>query len=228
MTSLTERARLYLQFSDPFNQSWSAEKAEEWLNGNSYEARGLKAAHAGVFGASEPRSVLQDWVMALSTRQQGVLILALRGPDGSPKESAAKPIVRTLRALVMVSGRERQPMDFDVAWRDDTFMNTVHISQDGSWEAVTRAFFGEMDAYNLHFFQHLIHAFAVVGVHFPVVAVRSRCWGFYLRACHKLHVHAETPEEIVHRLRDGIREEDTPDGERLQYDRQQGKFVYSE
>ena len=155
-----------------------------------------------------PRFVLQDWVGRMSLRQQGVLILALRGPDGSMKESAAKPIVRTLRALVMVSGREGTPMQWGTFWRNDTFMATTYISSDEAWDTTTRAFFAEMDACNLHFFQHLIHAFAVAGLGHPDLDVRRRCWMFYERACGKLHVLPENHWDLLHRLRDGEREED--------------------
>ena len=56
-------------------------------------------------------SVLQDWVQECSLRQQGVLVIALRGPDGVRKEDAAKPLVRTMRGLVMNAGRTGKPME---------------------------------------------------------------------------------------------------------------------
>jgi len=154
-------------------------------------------------------SVLQDWVMNISLRQQGVLILALRGPDGAAKEDVAKPIIRALRALVMVSGREGAPMQMGMVWRDDPFMQTILIGHELSseWESVTNNFYGSIDQYNIHFLQHLWHAFAVVGIHHPIEFIRKRCWEFYLRGCHALHVHAETSDEIQHRLRDGIRQD---------------------
>jgi len=155
-------------------------------------------------------NVLQDWVMNISLRQQGVLILALRGPDGVAKEDVAKPIVRALRALVMVSGREGKPMDKGVVWRDDPFMQTVLIGADfeDPWKGATNTFYGSIDQYNVHFLQHLWHAFAIAGIHFPDETIRKRCWNFYLRGMRALHVHPETPKEIVHRLRDGERDKD--------------------
>ena len=154
------------------------------------------------------RSVLQAWTQALTLRQQGVLILALRGPDGSAKESAAKPLVRTLRSLVMNSGREGKPMAMGLHWRDDSFMSTAYITKAEDWAETCLAFFAEMDACNLHFFQHLIHAYAVVGVGHPDGLVRDRCWTFYGTACNRLHVHPEAQPEIMRRLRDGHRRED--------------------
>jgi hypothetical protein len=153
------------------------------------------------------KSVLQDWVMELPLRQQGVLVLALRGPDGVRKEDAAKPIVRTLRALMMNSGREGTAMGRAVRWHDDPFMSTVYINSDIAWSATAEAFFDQWDAYNVHFLQHLVHAFAIVGMHHPFEDYRARCWKLYEFAVNKLHMYPETPEQITFRLRDGIRKE---------------------
>lgn len=153
------------------------------------------------------KSVLQDWVMNISLRQQGVLIIALRGPDGAMKEDVAKPIVRALRALVMNSGREGAPMAMGLVWRDDPFMQTILIGArtDELWNAATDTFYKSIDQYNIHFLQHLWHAFAVVGVNHEDINIRRRCWNFYLHGVHALHMRPETSEELIHRLRDGIR-----------------------
>jgi hypothetical protein len=155
------------------------------------------------------KSVLQDWVMNITLRQQGVLILALRGPDGSRKEDVAKPIVRALRALVMNSGREGVPMAMRVHWENDPFMSTWAIGADDGtdWQILVDRFYGSIDQYNVHFLQHLWHAFAVVGINHPRLMIRERCWDLYLRGVHSLHMWPETPEQIQYRLRDGIREE---------------------
>ena len=152
-------------------------------------------------------NVLQDWTQEISTRQQGVLVIALRGPDGVRKEDPAKPIVRTLRGMVMNAGRTGKPVG-DEVWRDDPFMSTVHIRDEAQWAIVTAEFFGQWDAYNVHFLQHLMHAYAVAGIHYPDIPVREKAWKFYERCCRKLHLPTEDPVEMVYRLRDGIREED--------------------
>jgi hypothetical protein len=215
-----------------------------------------------------PQSVLQDWTTGISLRQQGVLVLALRGPDGLTKESGCKNIVRSLRACVMNSGREGKPMADGTMWRNDPFMRmdlviddlewyhateaflqdvdtyNLHFFQhlihaaavcglhhphrtarnnwwrndpfmrmdlvidDLEWYHATEAFLQDVDTYNLHFFQHLIHAAAVCGLHHPHRTARNNWWRFYERCCKKLHVHPETPSELQHRLRDGIRTEE--------------------
>lgn len=152
-------------------------------------------------------SVLQDWVQQMTFRQQGVLVLALRGPDGVPKEDAAKPIVRTLRALVLMSGRDKKPMDLNIYFKDDLFMTTYWIANVMNWHDKCKAFFDNWDAYNVHFLQHLLHAYAVVGIGHPNDIIKDRCWNFYVQGCNKLHMNAETPSDIEYRLRDGVRDE---------------------
>lgn len=153
------------------------------------------------------KSVLQDWVMEIPLRQQGVLVIALRGPDGVRKEDAAKPLIRTLRGIVMNSGREGGPMKMDTLWASDPFMTTYHISYADRWQDTVELFMDSWDSYNIHFLQHLAHAFAVCGIHHPLPDVRQNCWWFYQYTAFKLHYKPETEEEFSYRLRDGIRED---------------------
>lgn len=152
-------------------------------------------------------NVLQEWTQKISTRQQGVLVIALRGPDGVRKEDPAKPIVRTLRGMVMNAGRTGKPVG-DEVWADDPFMTLQWINDPDKWVVATKMFFNQWDAYNVHFLQHLMHAYAVCGVHYPDSDVKQRAWQFYTRCCKKIHVHPETAVQVVYRLRDGVREED--------------------
>lgn len=153
-------------------------------------------------------SVLQTWVEELSFRKQGVLILALRGPDGTRKESVTKPVVRTLRACVMNSGRDRKPMARGTAYDTDSFMRMDLIETDAAWNWVTKDFHGSMDEMNLHYFQHLIHAAAICGIDYPDKELRNRWWDFYVSCCKRIHVKCETSGEIDYRLRDGKRIEE--------------------
>lgn len=100
-------------------------------------------------------------------------------------------------------------MKMGVVWRDDPFMQTTLIGaeNDAPWEDAVNAFYGSVDQYNVHFLQHLWHAFAVVGVNHPNGVLKTRCWWFYLRGVYALHMKPETREELTHRLRDGVRED---------------------
>jgi hypothetical protein len=154
------------------------------------------------------RPVLQDWVMRLPRRQQGVLIMALRGPDGVSKESSSKVILRNLRGCVLNSAREGRPMQLGTEWIDDTFMRTAEISRMGRWHECTKLFLSEIDSFNLHFYQHLMHAAAVCGVHHWDSMVSSNWWQFYEAGVQRLHMKPETKDEIQYRLRDGMRKEE--------------------
>ena len=155
---------------------------------------------------SQTKSVLQIWVMALTLRQQGVLCLALRGPDGTPKESNTKSIIRSLRACVMNSGRHGTPLKPNEVMAGDSFMRMDLISDSLKWRGAASKFYGDIDAMNVHFLQHLLHAAALCR-QYPHSVVAMNWWDFYITGCKKLHMHPETLEEITNRLRDGRRED---------------------
>lgn len=75
-------------------------------------------------------SVVQDWVQDLPLRQQGVLLLALRGPDGARKESPSKPIIRSMRALALNSGRLGVPMEKGETFEGDAFMRNDDVRKE--------------------------------------------------------------------------------------------------
>jgi hypothetical protein len=149
--------------------------------------------------------VLQPWVGQIPLRQQGVLLLALRGPDGIRKESIAKIILRNLRGCVMLSGREEKPMAMGTEYDGDTFMRTIEITSKDKWERITKEFFSNIDEYNVHFLQHLLHAAQVIGVNHWNNTVATNWWNFYAEGVHRLHLKCETADEMKFRLRSGRR-----------------------
>lgn len=150
--------------------------------------------------------VLQDWVGRITRRQQGVLVLALRGPDGMYKEHPSKNLIRSMRACVMNSGIEGTPMELGKWYPHDTFMRMDLLADIVRWEQeAVKPFFSRIDEYNIHFYQHLLHAAAVLGFHHPNLEVRSHWLRFYKKGCSKLHMTPETKDEFTYRLRDGDR-----------------------
>lgn len=149
--------------------------------------------------------VMQDWTQYLTLRMQGVLVQALRGPDGMLKESRAKAIVRALRGVCMVSGRDRAPMGLGLVYTDDPFMQTILIGSPSpmAWQHAVKDFFADVDSYNIHFYQHLAQAWACVGIGHPSPIVRARSWDFYVAAADAFHWMPETVFDFMHRLRDG-------------------------
>jgi hypothetical protein len=150
-------------------------------------------------------SIIQEWMNEVPLRQQGVIILALRGPDGVRKEHPAKAVIRSLRGCVMNSGRLGKPMERGETFDGDAFMRMDLICDNEKWAKTLQDFYSSIDEYNLHFFQHLIHAAAALGINHPDEQVRGNWWDFYTFGCHKLHVTPETKEEFVYRLRNGRR-----------------------
>lgn len=157
---------------------------------------------------SNPIPVLQDWVGGISRRQQGVLILALRGPDGFRKEHDCKDVIRTMRACVMNSGREGRPMELGQVYATDKFMRMDLIATPATWNPTKRKFLDAIDEYNTHFNMHFLHAAAVLGFNHPLDDVRKRWLDFYREGCDVLHVNPEPEEQMRHRLRDGLRDGD--------------------
>lgn len=153
-------------------------------------------------------SVIQTWVIGLPMRQQGVLVLALRGPDGIRKESSVKPIIRAMRACVMNCAFLEGAMPRNFHDDDDPFMSTLLISQPVAWSECCNLFFADMDEHNLHFIQHFAHAACILGYKQPDMLFRAGWELFYKKLTRKLHWHPETEEDIDWRLRDGKRAED--------------------
>lgn len=150
-------------------------------------------------------SVLQPWLSNIPLREQGVLVITLRGPDGVPKEHGAKNIVRAIRGCIMVPGATGAPLLPGQNLPDDSFMQMYRIGHvdEGPWQEATLAFFRAWDELNVHFLFHLLHAAAVLGIRHPESRVRTRWWDFYCRGMRKAHVNPETPEQLMDRLKDG-------------------------
>jgi hypothetical protein len=107
----------------------------------------------------------------------------------------------------MNSGREGCPMAMGSHFEGDAFMRTDLIADPRTWIDVCQRFYSSIDQYNIHFLQHLWHAYALLGVFHPLEVVQWHSMQFYLDGAKKLHFNPETRDEITYRLRDGIRPE---------------------
>jgi hypothetical protein len=134
------------------------------------------------------KPVLQEWAWALPLMQQTVLLCALRGPDGVPKESPAKDMVRLLRRAVLHNARALEQTDFMVDMSADYFM------------AITAQFFADTDKYPMHFLMHLYHAAEILGYKHPDATTLGRWALFYKRACNAFHMRMELEAELDARL----------------------------
>lgn len=138
----------------------------------------------------QPLSVLRHWVHELTLQQQGTLICAIRGPDGVHKNDPCKPLVRAYRAIVMNNARKLGPNN--------------SFAGDGSGVCEAReidAFFESTDQYPWHWKMHFIHAAEIVGYMHPDPEIAKFWLGIYTMMVTDLHLHCESKEEMLHRLR---------------------------
>ena len=133
------------------------------------------------------RSVLQPWVMELGLRHQGVLVSAVRGPDGLPKQHVVKTFVRAFRADTLVSFADA-PASFIC------FLDRPEFTD------LLSKLFGSLDELNLHYIMHFLHATEILSCKHPDQQRRD-CWSMlYLGLVRKLHLTPETPQELDERL----------------------------
>src|SRR5687767_291035 len=135
-------------------------------------------------------SILRPWVGTLTLQAQGVLLSALRGPDGAHKDGPAKAIGRALRATLVHNAKEVGP--------DDVYMG------DGTGVCApddVDLFFEGVDVFPLHWYHHFVHAAEIIGRTHPNDEIRQFWSAFYERAVEKLHLAPEPVDVMLHRLR---------------------------
>lgn len=136
------------------------------------------------------KSVLQDWVMELGLRHQGVLVNACRGCDSAPKNDPSKLLTRSFRAIVLN------------AHCGNPDKAATYIQRVPHEELLRRmaAFLKNLDHYPHHYVMHLIHAAEIVGYKCRTDEQFGFWIDFYFRACKGLHVNPETEEQLDARL----------------------------
>ncbi len=135
-------------------------------------------------------SILQDWVQELGLRHQGVLLTAVRGPDGTSKENAAKALTRCYRAAILVAhcGDPLKSKSFIEKVKDAELMARLSAVQK------------DHDALPHHWLLHLIHATEILGYKMPDEIERSLWRAFYLAMCRKFHMAPESAPDMDARL----------------------------
>ncbi len=136
------------------------------------------------------KSILQEWVMELGLRFQGVLLTVIRGCDTAPKQDASKDLTRVLRSDILI------PHCGD-PFKAKTFIEAV---QDSVLVDRFTALVKNLDHYPHHYVMHLVHAIEILGYHHPNSDRRSWYGNFYQRLCRGLHVNPETKEQLEARL----------------------------
>lgn len=147
-------------------------------------------------------SVLQPWVMELPFMQQTVLISAIRGPDGLPKNHASKECIRWFRRSILLSAFSGLPINDMYEAGGGSFMGPVSVTR--STDKILKSYFDHIDELPIHFHMHLLHAAEIVGYKHPIPSIREFWNEFYLKGVKYLHLEHETAERMDYRLADKI------------------------
>lgn len=140
---------------------------------------------------SSNQSVVQEWLAEVCTlKQQTVLLSALRGCDGRPKEDPSKPVTRAFRATILYSAHKNPG--------DQTFMQS-------NPHGAVRAWLNDgVDSYPMHWLIHFMHAIEIVGYKHPNERVATFWLGVYCQLCDVLHLRPETKSTLDRRLADHL------------------------
>lgn len=133
-------------------------------------------------------SVLQDWVMELPLREQGVLLTAVRGCDLTPKipyESVERRITSWIRWCFMNPADPRE-----VGITGSFFQTAAPVEVKGS----------EFGHYPQHWYAHVMHAVEVIAYRHPNANVASDALAIYRKLVHNLHLYPESREQMIARL----------------------------
>ena len=134
------------------------------------------------------QSVVRTWVSACTFKQQTVLLTALRGCDGLPREDPSKLLTRELRNVVLRCADTREPK----------FM----VNPAGAVELARMRLLADLDRYPMHWLMHFTHACEVIAFRHPDEAMRFYWFSLYEAIVHGLHLNTELPHQMDNRLAD--------------------------
>ncbi len=143
-------------------------------------------------------SVLQDWVMKLPLMMQGVLIAAVRGPDGLPKEHPSKVILRWYRRCILISAYKGEPMTDPYVADGGSFTGPWPIEL--TFDEATRDLLRGVDECSHHFLMHLIHGAEIIAYRHPDGKISFGWYLFYLEMVNALHLALEERPAFEARL----------------------------
>lgn len=138
-------------------------------------------------------SVLQEWVMILPLREQGVLLTAVRGCDDEPKLWISKGVAdspgRRLTAFIrwcFLNPADPREVDIPGAFFQSTPPTVFKPSE-----------FGHLPQ---HWYAHVMHALEIIAYRHGSQAVRETAGYLYVEMVRNLHLNPETPQQCAERL----------------------------
>ncbi len=157
-------------------------------------------------------SVLQPWVQDLSMMQQTVLLTAIRGPDGSPKYSPCKLLLRWYRRCVLLSAMDGKVLTTPWDVNGGAFIGpSLKLNYDPNVRGTTWMlamqplvcdYVRSLDEIPHHFQLHFMHAIQIVGYKHPDPVIQEWWHEVYNRLVNDMHLHPESEEELDKRLGD--------------------------
>lgn len=163
-------------------------------------------------------NVTQEWTHSLPMMQQTVLLTAIRGPDGLPKYSCVKMLLRWFRRCVLLSAMDGKVLENPYDNNGGSFTGpSVAVSSPGvpdsesghliyNWEpdmnSIVDEYLRSLDAIPHHFQMHFMHAAEILGYKHPEPRIRLWWFTVYSRLVNDMHLHCETVKQMDERLGD--------------------------
>lgn len=137
--------------------------------------------------------------------QQTVLLTAIRGPDGMPKYTSLKMLLRWYRRCVLLSALDGQVLSNPYSDKGGSFTGPSMVA-DKDWEdsmnLIVTGYLKDIDGVPAHFQTHFMHGAEILGYKHPNIRIRSFWNSVYIRIVHALHCWTETEEQLDDRLGD--------------------------
>ena len=214
--SLADDARRLISLSSVYG----ALKEIEAMHPGRFQRRDGPGAKNLQIRAPQPRSprcVLQGWVLGLPMMQQTVLLTAVRGPDGHPKYSDVKLLLRWYRRCLLLSALDGAVLDTPYQDGGGSFTGPSckladcqgEVKGGGQWESwmpamhlLVDAYLRSVDSLPHHFQMHFMHAVEIMGYKHPAADIASFWASTYIRLVNDMHLHPESEAELDARLGD--------------------------
>lgn len=141
--------------------------------------------------------------------QQTVLLTAIRGPDGQPKYSPIKYLLRWYRRCILLSAMDGRVLTDPYENNGGSFTGPSYSYTDPgfpNWEfhmdKIVYKYLQEIDSVPHHFHMHFVHAVEILGYKHPNQRTRNWWAKLYVRLVNDFHLHPETEQEMDDRLGD--------------------------
>ena len=140
------------------------------------------------------KSVLQDWVMELPLRHQGVLLTAVRGCDFEPKTwsqigvsySPGRRLTAFIRFCFMNPADPREINSEEGAFFMSSPPSPFKPSE-----------FGHLPQ---HWYAHAMHSLEVIAYKHPWPTIQSKAFDLYAAMVHSFHLNIESESQMDRRL----------------------------